>query len=150
MPTRTTTFATNDNVTANDLNALAGAWSSYTPTLGGFTAGNGTGTGKYLQFGKLVIFRATFTFGSTTVAASAYPTLTLPVTAAAAGFQDIGGAFGDASGTNYQAIAHLPTTSTVSLGVIGTNGAQTTPTAVLPFTWTTTDAVVAWGTYEAA
>ena len=84
MSTRTSIFATNDNVTAADLNALAGASNTYTPTVGGgWTKGNGTVAGKYLQFGKLIAFEAVFTYGSTSTYGGASLDLGLPVAAAA-------------------------------------------------------------------
>jgi hypothetical protein len=42
------------------------AWTTYTPTLGSVTLGNGTITGRYKQMGKTVTYRATLTLGSTT------------------------------------------------------------------------------------
>jgi hypothetical protein len=42
------------------------AWTTYTPTLGSMTLGNGSITGRYKQMGKTVTYRATLTLGSTT------------------------------------------------------------------------------------
>ncbi len=130
-----------------------GAWGSYTPTLGGFTLGDGTVTGKYLQVQKTVIFRAKFTFGSTSAAASAYPTLTLPVTAASSDeFQGLTAGFRDTSpGVSYLAIATAGgSTSTVRLGIPGSSGQLTAPTTTTPFTWASGDSLFVAGTYECA
>ena len=153
MPTKTTTFATNDILTANDLNSLAGGWNAYTPALGGFTAGNGTAAGAYLQFGKLVIFRASFTFGSTSAAATTSPTLTLPVTATGLSYGGILLAtFHDASAsTSYSAFARTQlATGTVAASISGTNGIMTSCTTTTPFTWAVGDKVEIFGVYEAA
>jgi hypothetical protein len=145
---RATTFATNDVLTANDLNALAGAWNSYTPTLGVFTPGNGTSTGEYLQFGKLVHFRAQFVFGTTSAAATGAPTLSLPVTAKAS-LGLLYARFVDTGTTAYAAFGAM-TTSAVTMYIVGTNGLNVASTTTLPFTWATGDGLYVAGTYEAA
>lgn len=70
------TWTAGEVVTAGLLNAnlrdplvaLSGAWNSYTPTWGlGITSiGNGTLDGRYIQVGKLVMFRVHLVGGSTT------------------------------------------------------------------------------------
>ena len=148
MTTRTTPFATNDVLTANDLNALAGGWNAYTPTLTGFTAGNGTATGAYLQFGDLVIFRARFVMGSTSAAAATAPQLSLPVTSnGLAGI--VRGSFSDTGTAAYSAGAII-SASTAALYVLGSNGRNDFPSTTSPFTWTTGDIIEAFGLYEAA
>ena len=59
------------------------AWTTYTPTLSGtgWSIGNGTLTGRSAKLGKIVCAEIMLTFGSTTVAGSAVPTVTLPHTA---------------------------------------------------------------------
>ena len=54
---------------------------SYSPTPGGFTIGNGTITTYYIDSGDTVFYYGKITFGSTT-AYTASITLTLPVNAA--------------------------------------------------------------------
>lgn len=55
MTTKTSVFATNDIVTASDMNAVYGAWNSYTPTLTQSGTVSKTVTyAKYRQFGKTV------------------------------------------------------------------------------------------------
>lgn len=83
MTTRTTIFATNDVLTANDLNSLAGGWNAYTPTLaqGASTDIAKTVTyAKYLQFGKLVICQVRL--AATAAGATGLISVSLPVTAA--------------------------------------------------------------------
>lgn len=60
-----------------------GAWTPYTPALGGsgWAIGNGSTSGAYIQIGKTVYFRAVVLFGSTSsYSTTADPTVTLPVT----------------------------------------------------------------------
>jgi hypothetical protein len=138
--------------------ALTGAaWTSYTPTLGGFTAGNGTWSAAYARLGTTCFFRATFTFGTTSAAATAFPTVSLPVTAAAATNVAMHGHFFDSSASAYYtAGARQSSTTVVSLailspaGVIGPSGLHVTCTATAPFTWATDDQIVVSGTYETA
>jgi hypothetical protein len=66
-----------------------GAWTTVTPTVSGGTTnvwaiGNGTATMSYTQVGKIVHFKGSFKFGSTTVVGDASLTINLPVTGAAA------------------------------------------------------------------
>ena len=136
----------------DNFKALADAWTSYTPTLTGFTLGNGTIVGYYMQVGKFVTFRAKFTFGTTSAAASAWPTFTLPVTSASNDlFQLFTGGYRDASASQYYAgAAYCPGTfTTVRVGIIGSSGATTQPTTTTPFTWTTSDTIEVAGVYEA-
>jgi len=52
-----------------------GAWTAYTPTLGGtgWAIGDGTVLGAYCQIGKVVFFRASVTFGSTSTFGAVWP-----------------------------------------------------------------------------
>jgi hypothetical protein len=139
-------YARQDHVHPNP-----GAWTAYTPTLGGFTPGNGTATGRYLQIGKLVIFVAKFTFGSTSAAAAAVPTLTLPVTAVGTDLAfNLAGWFEDTGVQKYRASVYLTTTGAAGAVIIGASGAATTPSTTTPFTWGNTDVLHIGGTYEAA
>lgn len=130
-----------------------GPWTGYTPTLGGWTLGNGTVGGSYCQIDNLVFFRAFFAFGSTSAAAAAAPTLTLPVTASANQnlLGQLGhGTFYDAGVNTYQAIVRLNSTTTIGLYIPGASGIHTTPSTTTPHTWGNGDTVLAFGMYEAA
>lgn len=93
MPTRTTTFATGDVLTASDVNSLAGAWNGgWTPVVDqGATTGiaNTANTALYLQFGKLVIAKLQVTLSAAGTAGSAV-LVGLPVTPAGAAGLPIG------------------------------------------------------------
>lgn len=133
-----------------------GAWTAYTPTLGGtgWDIGNGTATGAYCQIGKIVHWRASITFGSTsTYGAAARPTVTVPITmrSGTSGNTINGGRFLDASlSAEYRLDWSVANSTTVSLVYLGTNGARTSITATAPFTWATSDEIHLAGTYEAA
>jgi len=137
--------------TSTELNALhsqTGSWTTFTPTWTGFTIGNGTKTGAYIQIGKLVWFRAGFTFGSSGSAITGSIFLTLPVTIKSATY-----------------------TSYCSIGVgAAFNGADTFPLEIAengqvfyynatkgnnissgaPFTWANGHSMTIQGFYEAA
>lgn len=133
------------------LTAITGAWTSYTPALTGFTTGSGTLAGGYMQANHFVTFWAQFTFGAGSAAASAIPTLTLPVSAKAVNTGVFVGIFGDASpGATYNAVPFQLAVGTVGLSIPGTSGVYTTPSTTTPFTWTTSDYVLVRGVYEAA
>jgi len=129
-----------------------GAKTAYTPTLGGFTKGNGTTDGSYTQIGNWVWFEATFTFGTTSAAASAVPTITLPVTAASSGVNNalMRAQFIDSGTASYFAGGRLLTTTTAAAYVIGTNGIFNSPSTTSPHTWATGDGIYWAGIYEAA
>lgn len=132
-----------------------GAWTAYTPTLGGtgWALGDGTITGAYCQIGKIVFFRATFTFGSTSTAGTASPTFTLPVNAVAGSLRyPVNSRFFDASAsTVYVGAAHLGGATTVNVfSTSAANGATTATNSTTPFAWTTSDVIYINGTYEAA
>ena len=59
---------------------VGSAWTSFTPTLSGWTIGNGSFSAAYSQIGRVINVRGKFTGGSTTVAASFFD-MTFPVAA---------------------------------------------------------------------
>lgn len=157
--TAATTWAVGNKITAALLNSQVrdlingfGAQTSYTPTIAGFTAGNGTVSGSYSQIGKWVWFEATLVFGTTTSAASAIPTCTLPVTAASSAVNNAlcRAQFIDSGTASYFAVGRILTTTTAAAYVCGTNGILGTPSTTSPHTWATGDGIHWAGLYEAA
>lgn len=159
--TASKTWAVGNKITAALLNTHVrdfrdafNAKTSYTPTLTGFTLGNGTIAGSYTQVGKTVWFEATFTMGSTSAAASAIPTCTLPVTAASSAVSAAvcRAQFTDSGTAAYLAAARILSTTTCAAYIIGSSGILTTPTTTTPFTWAPASGdLVYWsGVYEAA
>lgn len=128
-----------------------GAWVTYTPTLGGFTAGSGAITGAYVLLGKICHFRASWTYGSGSAAATAFPTLTLPTAALAATNVRMEALFFDTSASAYyDATSRQSSTTVVTMGIPGASGIHTTCTTTTPFTWATGDQIILSGTYEIA
>lgn len=140
------------NGQVRDLILGFGAHTSYTPTITGFTLGNGAVAGRYTQIGKWVWFEAQFTFGTTSAAASAAPTCSLPVTAAATAVTSsmAQGVFSDTGVNSYRAIALLASTTTCAAYINGTSGLVTNCSTTTPFTWGNTDVVYWTAIYQAA
>lgn len=133
-------------------NYLPQAWSSWTPVLTGTTnpaIGNGTAVGRYIQYGKTVIFTVKITFGSTSTFGSGAWFLSLPVARASGGVVRADFFFEDASTSNRSRGYNYAGTTT-TLGIAYDDGtavaAAVTPTA--PFTWTTSDSIEVVATYE--
>lgn len=141
--------------------SLGGSWISWTPTLtaalGSWTLGNGTLACKYRQIGKVVHFRFSFTFGSTSAMPIVQPRFSLPVTAAT---------YGGASGTpiglvhiedsgigNFVGMVEMFST-TVAIpfyqALSGSNISVGNISTTAPMTWATGDQLNCSGTYEAA
>lgn len=129
-----------------------GPKTAYSPTLGGFTLGNGTIVGTYTQLRNFIWFEATLTFGTTTAAASAIPTVTVPVTADASAVNNalMRAQIIDSGTASYLAAGRLLSTTTAAAYVIGTNGIFNTPSTTSPHTWAVNDQIVWGGIYEAA
>ena len=127
-----------------------GPLTSYTPTIGGaFTLGNGTSSGWYTRIEKFVLWRATFTFGSTSSAGTGGCQFSLPVTASSNESEHlVTGTFKIT--TRYVASGYYNATTTAILYVTGTNGLFTNCTTSVPASWTTGSSVQARGWYEAA
>ena len=130
-----------------------GAWSTWTPTISNWTAGNATIVAKYAQFGKTVHFYFKMTMGSTT-AYSGAPIFTTPTTKLAdqaynhfvtnyeqGGAVYIGAGRFFVGGTDNRIYPYYFTSTADAWGGLS-------PTA--PFTWATGDIYICNGTYEAA
>lgn len=141
------------NGTAWEQIVTLGAWTAYTPTLGGSTLGNGTIAGSYVKAGRTVFWKARFVYGSTSVVAAA-TTMTLPVTSVAV--TNIAAPIGnvtlfDTSATaNYLGVARHASTTTTQIRSLGTLSIHTDLSSASPFTWATGDEMVVNGVYEAA
>ena len=135
-----------------------GSWSSYTPTLTGWTLGNGTLVGFYNNDGKTVNVAASIKWGSTTSAAGNLY-ISLPVAADLT----LGGAFlfniyqagGVGVATDFNADTYYQlggyVTGSTTMRIIATNGSSNSGVAVsIPFTWATSDMMIISITYKAA
>lgn len=135
----------------DNLKAIGDPWQSYTPTLTGWTLGNGTLTGYYMQAGKLVWGKVFLTLGSTS-SPSGNLVISLPVTKVA----------DDGVFTSLQGTAVLFDTSASARAVYSTvhnsittarfvSSASATPVdATTPWTWANGDKLNATFMYEAA
>lgn len=130
----------------------AGDWTTFTPTLGGITIGNGSREGRYMQIGKTIIFSMRLVFGSTTTITGT-PSMDLPVTAKITQFFTTG-EIEDAGTTRYgimgQVVASSATVYLYVGNVTGTYLAGSLISSSIPMTWTTNDVYTIAGTYEVA
>lgn len=134
---------------------VSGAWASYTPTLGGFTLGNGTVAAKYMQIGKTVHFRFVLTLGSTTtLGAGGTNSFTLPVNAVAFHYHFVGSAVDSSASSLYTLTAHsditLANTNVLTLGYPKSATNDQNVDSISPVTFAAGDIISISGTYEAA
>lgn len=129
-----------------------GAWTAYTPTLGGgWAIGNGTLDCSYAQIGKIVFWKMRFIFGTTSIAGGSPLTMTLPVTGKS-------GSQGQGTSRVYDASAGLTyyhafrtDTANNTFTVLGAGGVEASYfTTANPITFAAGDQFYATGTYEAA
>ena len=137
-----------------------GAWTAYTPTLTASTTNPTLGTGStasgaYCQIGKVVHFRARIEFGTSGMAAGTGDYyVSLPVTAWSgypASFpigyvviQD------QSTGTRYNGLAVINSTTTVRLDMSSTNANSIAAADASPMAWAASDDIWINGTYEIA
>lgn len=125
-----------------------GAWTSWTPTYGSLTVGNGTATAKYTQIGKTVHFVYKLEMGSTTSISGGF-TVSLPVAASDSFGSNvpIGQAIGFEAGVQvYGGWVYEGADTMAVRWNDGTSAIATT----FPFTEASGDSLYISGTYEAA
>lgn len=133
-----------------------GAWTAYTPSLGGtgWAIGNGTLTGVYCQIGKVINFRARMIAGSTTSFGSGSPVIGIQTAVADVGISlnsvAVGLVFDTSAGSFYATVPVYASTTGVSIGSLGLGGLRGVMNATTPMTWATGDELRLSGTYEAA
>lgn len=148
----TYTQAAADAKFATTVNFPAGAWTSFTPTLGNLTVGSGGSiTGAYIQLGKTVHFRIRAVMGtSPTVGAVNF---TLPITMKDATIMNASVFYID-SGTGFPfGFCDLIKSSPFylyALNASGTYGGANYLSSTVPMTWAVNDEIQIAGTYEAA
>jgi hypothetical protein len=131
-----------------------GTWTSFTPSWGGITIGNGTNTGNYFKVGKLVTMEAKFVFGSTSAITGG---ITLnPISGTEINFATQGVAYILDSGIGtYAALVWSVGGSGSSFEIRVFNSASTylgiTPiSSTVPMTWATGDEIRVFISYEEA
>jgi hypothetical protein len=139
-----------------------GAWTSYTPawTSSGTAPalGNGTLTGAYSQWGKVVNFRFDLTLGSTSTMGTGSYRFSLPVAAKSLSTSHgilLSGYLENAGVAPYGAVgARMTSGSTTTIEILHWsnvgNGQVNVVGQTLPFTWGDADFIRVYGTYEAA
>jgi hypothetical protein len=127
---------------------VGGAWASYTPTLTGFTLGNGTMTTRWTSDGKTAHVAFQIAFGSTSTWTSTFG-LSLPTAARDLLIAHVGHGFAlDSSASVRRGLAiELATTTTINLFEV-TAGASVSNTS--PWTWANGDGLRGLLTYEVA
>lgn len=131
------------------------AWQSWTPTWTTVTVGNGTHDCKYIQVGKTVICRLSFTFGSTSAMGTGVPTFTLPVTAVSyTTAHNLGTVRLQTAGANSNGapirFASTTTADIVQLTASGSNILEAGLSSTSPGTWTTGSILHGTFAFEAA
>jgi hypothetical protein len=131
----------------------AGAWTTWSPSYGSITIGNGTVTSKYAQIGKTVFFEFNLQFGSTTSITGGGPFFTLPVNAVSNNFFFNGNIL-DAGITNYAGASDVSAGGNTSyfkfVRSSGTYAQGESITSTAPMTWGTGDVFTVSGNYQVA
>ena len=129
-------------------------WTSYTPTWTGLTTGNGSlSFSEYLEIGKLVFYRGSFTFGSTTSVTGSAFAPSLPVAVSMNNGEIVGVTRYFDSGVG-PFVGNISVYSNALESNINKVDAtyQTMPqtSASIPMTWTTNDQFAWFITYKVA
>jgi hypothetical protein len=140
-------------LTANSAQAdgveWGGAWTTWSPSYGGLTIGNGTVTARYQQIGKTVNFFWYLVTGSTT-SISSDPFFTLPVASSTPNYNFVGRVF---NGTWYDLRGIVAGNSNCYLYASSTGstyGVLIPATGSIPITIASTNSYQLAGTYEVA
>lgn len=120
-------------------------WSQFGGTV--LNIGNGSLTARYMQQGKLVVYRVTLVRGSTTNVGTTDYVFSLPVAArAGAGHGGSGMTTGEAGGVHDVLGVRIVTATTVAMAVARTSE----PLGPTTYDWETGNGFWIGGTYEAA
>lgn len=136
---------------------IAGPWQTWTPTYANLTVGNGTVVARYRKVGKMIEFRYSLTWGSTTTfTAGSNISISPPVSISSSYslFTTLGLAtYYDANGSIFTSIISYESTNSMRPFVTSTTGTYASIGQVNntnPMTWTTGDIFSITGFYEAA
>lgn len=128
---------------------IQAVWTTYTPTITGWTQGNGTVAGRYMQIGKTIKVRIKFTFGSTSVASGSI-NFSDPVAAASdyVTHDTVGGChlFDTSAAAHQHGLTIMVGTGAFSV----LTNADALLGATVPWTWATGDTIFLQAAYEAA
>lgn len=137
------TVAWGDGINTN-FAAIGAPWTSYTPTLGVWTIGDGIITGAYKLLGKtLAGLRVYFKAGAGTTFTASSPTFSLP--AGVTGFGNVNSrnilmarAFDASASASYSGTAVIENSATV-ISSVHLSGSTGVVTSTVPFTWAVND-----------
>ena len=149
------------NAIGNNLDAVGGAWTSYTPALTNLTLGTGgTVNGYYVQAGKFVWVDIVAVLGSSGFSVSNNPDFGLPNSTTFASHyttnvSTVGSALAvdQVALTRYQGYARVQSSSSVAVAVANVSGTYATTSGVnstVPFTWGAADEFHLHFWYESA
>lgn len=143
----------------NDLLAAVNTpWGNWVPTLGSLTKGNGTQVARYRQIGTTIHWRYRLILG-TTSAVGLDPSITLPVPPHADyvdanfGMIPVGHSYLLNFGANTwtgPVVVFSGSTAVIKYSNEADGGWAGAINTTVPHTWGSTDALIAFGTYEAA
>ncbi|MFM9542331.1 hypothetical protein [Streptomyces turgidiscabies] len=140
----------------DQFNTMFAAWTSYTPTWTAATSnpalGNGTLVGRYIKWGRTVLFHVNLVMGSTTTYGSGAYSFDVPATSANAGATFVGTAQLAATLRWAGQTLIIPNASvlTVFLSTSNANPTLTPMTGTAPVTLASTNQLRITGTYETA
>jgi len=140
----------NLNTTAGD---VGGSWLAWTPTFTGFTKGSATIVSRYTKIGKTVHFFMSITLAANSSLDGSSIVFTIPQNSTSTSEFASSVRLVDASGSTYNGICYLASTTTAIILNLKSDGTYVTHAALggsAPFTWTTSDSIRVSGTYEIA
>lgn len=132
-----------------NLKTLADPWTAYVPTLSNWVLNDGSLSGFYVKFGRLVFFRLRFDAGPGTTF-SGNPVFGLPTPAVSTFSLPVGQALlADASGSgpSFRATRTALINATTDLIMRAEDGSVLSPT--VPWTWDQDDVIEISGMYQA-
>ncbi|WP_418059937.1 hypothetical protein [Pimelobacter simplex] len=155
LPNLVLTAAELNQYVRDNFKAIGDPWTAYTPawTSSGTqpVLSNGSATGRYIQAGKLIIFRATITMGSTTTYGTGQYSVGIPTTSAT-GLQLLAGE-ALIGGAAYRLHCRIPSSSTAALlycDPTTAGNAVRLVSGTVPGTFASTHSIFVQGVYEGA
>lgn len=129
--------------------AFTDARSAWTPSVTGWTLGNGTVAGVWARAGKLAMCSAVVTLGSTTTVAASLQ-LSVPTGTTARAITPLQAILEDVGSGYYFAPGLVDTAGKLIVGRAGTSGLMDAIASTAPFTWATGDKVRIEALWEVA
>jgi len=140
-----------DSTASTGLKWATPDWTTFTPTVSGVTAGNGTVVARYFKNGKAVNVFYQIILGSTS-AITGIPAFATPTTAARSAYDAGQTTLQDTGNATYTGTVHIISGTAYAQALVasGTYVNATNPSATVPFTWGNTDVLTMQFFYEEA